>query len=134
MENLLKYKKIILIFLVFVVITSIFSGCATVFKGSTERLFINSFPSGADVYINNQKKGTTPYTAELITNNTYQIKISKDKYKDAEIIVKSHISGTWVILDIICVGVPVIVDAITGSWYTLETNQINIELEKNENI
>lgn len=47
-------------------------------------LNINSDPSGADVYIDGTKVGTTPYTNPTIASGQYTVKVTKDKWYPAE--------------------------------------------------
>lgn len=47
-------------------------------------------------------------------------------------IVSNHIGTGWVILDVICGLIPIIVDGITGAWYYLDTDNINAVLEKQQ--
>ena len=45
-------------------------------------LFITSIPDKAQVFINNEYKGVTPYKTDTIPAGTYQIRLAKDKYRD----------------------------------------------------
>lgn len=49
---------------------------------SNASLFIKSNPIGANVFINNQAKGTTPLKLTGLNSGEYQIRIARDGYKD----------------------------------------------------
>jgi hypothetical protein len=48
--------KLVFIFLV----SLLFSSCATVFTGSQGKIYVNSIPEGASVFVNENMVGTTP--------------------------------------------------------------------------
>ncbi|MGB3340084.1 MAG: PEGA domain-containing protein [bacterium] len=108
----------------------IFMSCATVFKGSQEYVDLRSDPIGAKVYINGSYEGTTPVELHLESNKTYHIEFKKDGYQTKTYTLTNHLGAGWVILDVICGLVPVVVDAITGAWYKLDENDVGVTLEK----
>ena len=57
------------------------TGCATIFKGTTERVSLNSEPHGAEVYVNEAYVGDTPLRLKLETKHAYRIEFRKDGYK-----------------------------------------------------
>ena len=117
-------------FSVIVFITSIlFSGCATLFKGSTEDVNFTSQPQGAKVIVNGQILGNTPVELNLKTNKTYTIEFKKDGYVSNTVILNNSVSGGYVVLDILGGILPVVIDAATGAWYTLDQEHINAILE-----
>lgn len=128
-----KLKLSIITFGLLLSIGLFVSGCATILKGSTENLFISTMPAGAKVTINGTNSGLTPLAKELPTNRTYNITLEKEGYKKAQLTVYSKIEGGWVVIDVICGVLPLAVDAITENWYSLETNEIDVELEEIEN-
>ena len=60
------------------------------FKSKTDTLFINSTPSGTEVYLSGIKKGTTPLEIKSFPVGNYLLKVSKPGYKNYE--GKIHIS------------------------------------------
>ncbi len=58
---------------------ALLSACNTTFK---EDVAIDSFPSGADVYINSELVGKTPTTVELVRDGSYEVTFKKEGYKD----------------------------------------------------
>ena len=114
----------------FVFAIIIFAGCATINKGTQERILISSIPSSAKVEINGEYKGETPVSVELKTDYEQEIVLTKEGYKSQKILLKPSVNKTWIWLDIISFVVPVAVDAYTGDWKTFDTNKIHKVLEK----
>ena len=107
----------------------LFEGCATLIKGTTEDVYFTSNPSEAKVYVNGANLGKTPLNLELKSNQAYTIEFEKKGYENRTILLNNSVSAGYVVLDIICGIVPVIVDAATGSWFTLDHNYVNVKLE-----
>jgi hypothetical protein len=53
-----------------------------------------------------------------------------DGYKSKTYNVTNHVGAGWIVLDVLCGLVGVIIDAATGSWYELDQKNINVILEK----
>jgi hypothetical protein len=102
------------------------SGCAAVFKGSTQEVRFDAVPQGADVRIESQYVGTAPLETELRRGDSPNVRVSKPGYADQTIHVQHHPDTPWFIWDIatcvvpVLLCIPVLVDAISGSWYSLE--------------
>ncbi len=111
--------------------TSIFvlNGCATIFKGSTDTVNFSSDPSGAKVYVNGSLMGTVPLQLELKSNQTYTIEFRKEGYDNKTVILNNSVGAGYIVLDILFGLVPIIVDAATGNWYSLDQNHVNAALE-----
>ncbi len=125
-----KKLKIIMIFFSLTTIIWLYSGCATVFKGSTERVYFSSSPTEAKVYINGQFMGTTPLRLKLESKNIYNIEFRKEGFETKFYTITHHIGTTWVILDVIVGLVPVVVDAVTGAWYSLDDDYVKAHLKE----
>ena len=120
----------ILVVCVCLVVTLSLVGCATLFKNKTAVVNINSDPDGADVYVNGNRMGKTPLPLNLSHKKPLTITFKKDGYEDKTYIVNTNVRAGWVILD--CLGgfIPVIIDAITGNWTSLEEENVKVLLEK----
>ena len=105
-------------------------GCATIFKGTNSHLGMHSNPSGAEVFINGKYIGKTPITLKLSSKSTYMIEFRKEGYKTITRNVTNKVGAGWVILDVLAGLVPVIIDAVTGSWYHLDEKNVDVQLEK----
>lgn len=127
-----KFHKtgLILSFIAVSILT--FSSCATLFKGSTDGVNFSSDPSGAKVYVNGELLGTTPFPLELKSNKTYSIEFKKDGYETKTVLLNNSVGGGWVVLDILGGLLPVIIDAATGDWYSLNQEHVNAVLEEQQ--
>jgi hypothetical protein len=120
----LKFLTAILLF------TFLLNGCAAILKGTTENVNFNSKPEGAKIFINGQLSGNTPAIISLESHKSYNIEIKKDGYESTGKYLTGSVGGGYVFFDIILGLVPVIIDAATGAWYSLDYTDINVTLEK----
>ena len=124
-------KKSVSVFLLFSIIL-LTSSCATVFKGSREEVNFNSDPQRAEVYVNGTLMGTTPVALKLESKKGYTIEFKKEGFKTKTVNISNRIGAGWIVLDVLFGLVPVIVDAATGSWYSLDQKNVNAALEKQQ--
>lgn len=118
-------------FVVIMILCICLPGCfATVFKGKNSKIEMTSIPTGADVYVNGQLVGQTPIKVKLESKNSHTIEFRKAGYKSQTKQLNSGIGPGWVILDVTFGLIPVVVDAATGSWYTLDPDHVKAVLEK----
>jgi len=127
-----KFYKIGLFLSLIAVIFLTFGSCATLFKGSTDGVNFSSDPHGAKVYVNGDLLGTTPFELELKSNKTYTIEFKKDGYETRTVLLNSSVGGGWIVLDILGGLFPVIIDAATGNWYSLDQDHVNAVLEQQQ--
>lgn len=126
-------KKLTTFLLVFSLLSAIlvnFTGCATLFSGSKDEVELSSEPPGADVYINGQKRGTTPFSLMLKKGREYAIEFKKQGYDDKIFHMSYSLGAGWLILDILGGLIPVIVDAITGAWNGLDYDSYKAIMNK----
>lgn len=123
-----KFLKVFSFFMVFVFLM----GCATLFKGTTEELSINSDPQRAQVYINGDLYGETPLSVRVESKKTYTIEFRKEGYQTKAYKINNRVGAGWIILDVLGGLIPVIVDAATGAWYHLDQTNVNMILEKQQ--
>ena len=105
-------------------------GCATIFKGTSEHIDLTSQPDGAEVYINGFLRGTTPLKLKLESKKTYNIEFKLEGHKTYNYSLTNHVGTGWVILDILAGVLPVVIDAATGAWYSLDEESFNAMLKK----
>jgi hypothetical protein len=108
------------------------SSCALVFKGTKQEVSFRSDPQRAEVFVNGIRMGETPLTLKLITKQTYAIEFKIEGYKPKSVQINNKVGAGWVVLDIVLGLVPVVVDAATGAWYSLEQKNIDAVLEKQQ--
>ncbi|GMU86657.1 MAG: hypothetical protein AMXMBFR48_18990 [Ignavibacteriales bacterium] len=129
----MKSKMVLIRAFLIVGIFSILNlGCAAIFKSSLEPVSFASEPVGADVYIDGQKLGTTPFQLALKPSKTYTIEFKKEGYTSRTVILNNKVGAGWVVLDILGGLLPVVIDAATGAWYTFEQDQVKSYLEINK--
>lgn len=103
------------------------SSCATVIRGSHERLQVLSTPAAADVALSSGETGVTPVTFTKLRRDSFQVTVSKKGYLTQTVNVESRASGSGVAATVAMpIGAPV--DAGTGAWNSLYPNPVNIQL------
>ncbi len=69
-------------------------GCATVTRGTTSQVQINSEPSGAAVRTSLNQTCTTPCTLQVSRKDEFAVTFSKPGYTDEQVEVKTQIAGS----------------------------------------
>ena len=108
------------------------SGCATITRGTTENLLVQSEPEGASVELSSGQTCKTPCNLELKRKNDYTLYLHKEGFQDAEIRVESKVAGAGaagmagnvLIGGIIGAGV----DAFSGATNSLQPNPVHMHL------
>jgi len=103
-------------------------GCASIFLGTTQRVRIDSEPSGAYVRIDGADIGTTPVDANLSRGSSHNIAVEKDGLRGTARIDKSF--GATTLLNLLFFWPSIIVDFATGAAYYLEPDQVDIRLRE----
>ena len=124
-------KSVIAIGIVAIIVYAI-GGCAAIFKGTRQQVDFNSNPMAAQVYVNGNLVGKTPTTVELECKKTYTVEFRKEGYEHKAYTITNHIGAGWIILDVLFGLIPVVVDATTGAWYSLDQDAVNASLEKQQ--
>ena len=110
----------------------VFNSCALIFSGTKQGVQFDSSPPSADVYIDGARAGTTPCKIELKKNKEYSIEFRKESYQSRTYRISNSVGAGWVVLDILAGLVPIVIDATTGAWYSLDQESINTILEKQQ--
>ena len=110
------------------------AGCASIMRGSKQKVSVNSSPAQAHVLIKTTGgmtvyEGKTPFTTDLSKKDEYMVTVSLEGYKDKTVnITKDGIEG-WFWGNIICGGIiGIVVDVTSGAINKLAPDQINVEL------
>lgn len=103
-------------------------GCGTLFNSSTKAVAMSSTPNEAEIFIDGNRMGTTPVTLELDNQENHAVVFRKDGYQDVTCDIKTSVGAGYVILDILGGLVPIIIDAATGEWESLDTEVCNVNL------
>lgn len=126
------YSKLFKFTAIIVITSFLFCSCATLFHGSTDDVGFSSDPTGATVYVNGDLMGKTPLKLELKSNKTYSIEFRKDGYDKKTVLINNNVGAGWIILDIVFGLIPVVVDAATGDWNSLDQDHVRAALEKQQ--
>lgn len=113
-----------------------FVGCATVLKGTSQVVQINSTPASATVEILSGEggnfSGTTPMSVQLKKGTHYTVSISLEGYNPvSRPIGKKFEMVSLCNLPYFCVGIGLpymAIDYFTGAMYPLEPGMINVTL------
>lgn len=101
-----------------------FNSCAFLLTSGKEVVTVNSDPPECRVFVNGQYMGNTPLKLKLKSNQTHTVQFKREGYRSHTVHITKSIAGGFVILDILFGVVPLIVDAATGAWYTLDQDYI----------
>lgn len=130
------------------IVTSAFlfiTGCASIMNNKPESLNITSDPSSAKVVITDVKlnevvlENYTPFDVSLnkkagyFSGKIYEVKVSKEGYKDMVFNIKPTLSG-WYIGNILFGGLigMLIVDPLTGGMWNLEPEKTDNVTQKDQ--
>jgi len=101
------------------------TSCATILTGSSRKVFLESNPAGAVVYVNGMERGTTPALIELKADDRLDFRL-KD-YKDKVVVVDSRFNLVAIINGVSLLGWGI--DALTGSLRRVKTKYIKVDLD-----
>jgi hypothetical protein len=104
------------------------TGCGALFNSGPAHVAFQSNPAGAEVWINGTNRGVTPITLDLAKKENYTVTFRKAGFQDATVALSHKVGAGWVILDVLGGVLPVVIDAATGSWYSLTSNNVNVNL------
>ncbi len=103
-------------------------GCATLFASDTTGVTVTSNPSQAEVWVDGARVGLTPARVEL-SNSSEHVVIVRSAYGEMSCPLYKSVGAGWVILDVLFGIWPIVIDAITGSWYSLDRSHCHVELQ-----
>jgi len=105
------------------------SGCATIVKGSHQKVPIASDPPGADVLVDGSLVGQTPLNVEMKRKHDHLVTIQKTGFRPMSVAVVKDVGGAvWG--NILAGGlIGWGVDASTGAQYNLTPKTIAVTLE-----
>ena len=112
------------------------TGCATITRGSTQALTIDSAPLGATASLSNGERCTTPCTLKLKRKHPVAVEVCKAGYQPVLTQVLSQIAGAGAagMAGNVLVGglIGVGVDAATGATKDLTPNPLSVTLVAGE--
>jgi hypothetical protein len=98
-------------------------------KGTSEEVMVNSDPLGAQVTINNQDVGTTPYDAKLPSDQVLHVHVSKAGYQPQDITDDTKFRWGYEIWSFFAYIIPLVVDLADGAAWGHEQTMIAAHLE-----
>lgn len=118
-----KITQIIMI----VTLIALISGCATVFKGTTQEITFESSPSGAKVFLDGNLVGTTPFTMKLKKNKYKSFRVELDGYQT----IKRQMDKEYDLVALLNIFWDLsTTDLLTGAAFEYAENSYYIELQK----
>ena len=126
-----------------VVLGLLATGCASILKGSDQKVSFRSEPSDAKVVITDVRQakevqvGSTPFTATLkrgagyFKKAKYNVTFEKPGYQTEAIVLEGTPGGWYIGGNFVVGGMGwLIVDPATGAMWTLEPNDVKVILKK----
>ena len=106
-------------------------GCATILKGSTQPLSVNSNVDNADVVLNGAKIGQTPFTGIVKRSKTAAtLEVRKEGYRPARVILDSEMEPVFFV-NIISGGVfGSTTDYASESMWRYAPGTVNLDLHR----
>lgn len=104
------------------------AGCAAVFKDTRDSVVITTDPAGANVRAGGRDLGAAPVTADFTRDRTHVLTVSAPGYTEQQVPIRRKPDTGWFVWDIatcvipITMCIPVVVDAISGAWFNLESH------------
>lgn len=108
-------------------IGSLFTGCASIFKGTDQTVTFTSEPSEASVIIDGVNRGKTPLTIKLKKNAYSTIKIQKKGYRAVSRPLEKKYDGIALLNIFWDLSTT---DMITGAAYEYAPNSYHFDLEE----
>ena len=122
-------KKVSMVFILGAMLLN-FTGCAALFNEKEVVTPVQSTPEGAKVYVDGGYMGVSPVKVNLSVSSNHTILFEKEGYEKQTHFMNKSVGAGWVILDVLGGAIPVVIDAATGSWYELPSENVSVVLEK----
>ena len=109
------------------------AGCASIVRGSSEKLIIQSVPSGAQVALSTGQAGVTPWEVEIKRKDTIFVTVNKSGYKEMTTALISSVDGASLGIGTVAnlVTLPILNDVIdykTGANFSHKPNPLIVTL------
>ena len=115
--------------LMWVLACSFLAGCGTIIHGSKQQVSFDSNPQGATVRLSDGTHLTTPQVAQLRRAQDHTVTIEKEGYEPERITINRDFNwGATIFGNILWITPGVIVDVLAGGAWTLDPEQINVNL------
>lgn len=108
------------------------TGCASIVKGTTQTVSINSNVSGAEVIVNGERVGVTPYTGPIKRKSGTTVTVQKPGYQTKTVTLTTEIESVFWGNIIIGGVLGSTTDLATGAMYYYAPATLEIDLNKAE--
>lgn len=106
-----------------------FSSCASIFEGTHDYVNFVSIPHDAEIWVDGIYRGNTPLlNLKLKADQDHLIEIRKNGFVTQQGVITSSIAVGYIVVDVLLGVIPVIIDASTGAWVTLDETEIYTRL------
>lgn len=105
------------------------ASCATMLKGTTEQIMVSTDPAGAQVTINDQQSGMTPFVTTVASSQNLQIHLAKAGYHDETVTDDATFRWGYEIWSFVCYIIPLGVDMADGAAWGHQQTMIAAHLE-----
>ena len=96
------------------------TSCATLFTSDKQLIAVSSAQPGAKVTVNGAPYGATPAQVPVDKTTSQIITITNPDGTQFTCAANATVGIGWVVLDILLGVLPLVVDAITGKWKSLD--------------
>ncbi len=103
-----------------VAILATLSGCGTLFSSDTTTIAVRGQP-GAVIMVDGAPSGRSPGDVVVNSHKDHTIVVGDQSCR-----MVASVGGAYVILDILFMLAPLIVDAVTGDWATVDETACNL--------
>ncbi|MDD5174138.1 MAG: PEGA domain-containing protein [Candidatus Omnitrophica bacterium] len=111
------------------VVVIFLSGCATIMTGATQKVSVNSNPSGAVAKVDGGMAAITPTIFNLERKTDHTIEISKEGYRVTTVILRHTMSGATAGNVLVGGIIGIAVDGCSGAMYKLVPERVDVNLE-----
>lgn len=104
------------------------SGCATIVNGRTQKVTVQTEPTGATASVAGVGSFTTPAVISLDRDADHVITFTKAGFPERSVTLKRRLSG-WAFGNIIFGGIiGIVIDAATGDWWYFDPETFIVNL------
>jgi hypothetical protein len=104
------------------------SGCATIIKGTTQTVSINSNVEGAQVIVNGESVGQTPFTGQIKRKSGTTVTVRKQGYQTKTVTLTTEIEAIFWGNIISGGAIGSTTDLTTGAMYYYAPSTLEVDL------
>ncbi len=105
------------------------ASCATMLKGTTDQIMVSSDPTGADVSINGQQSGKTPFVTTVPSSQNLDIRLAKPGYQDQTVTSDATFRWGYEIWSFVAWVIPLGVDLADGAAWGHQQTMVVAHLD-----